>query len=155
MHWTRKWQPTPAFLPGDSQGWQSLVGCRLGGHTESDTTEWLSSSSSSVFIMLIHILYFWVTKNYSNTLMILPADIQRIYSKAWFIWTNAEKKFSFLFCFPNVVRENSLLFMNDLRQLTKHVNARVKWKSVSRVQLFATSRTIQSMEFSKPEYWSG
>ena len=39
MHWTRKWQPTPVFLPGESQGWQSLVGCRLWGRTESDTTE--------------------------------------------------------------------------------------------------------------------
>ena len=39
MHWRRKWQPTPVFLPGGSQGWQSLVGCHLGGRTESDTTE--------------------------------------------------------------------------------------------------------------------
>ena len=39
MHWKRKWQPTPVFLPGESQGWQSLVGCRLWGRTESDTTE--------------------------------------------------------------------------------------------------------------------
>ena len=39
MHWRRKWQPTPVFLPGDSQGWGSRVGCRLRGHTESDTTE--------------------------------------------------------------------------------------------------------------------
>ena len=31
--------PTPVFLPGVSQGWQSLVGCRLWGRTESDTTE--------------------------------------------------------------------------------------------------------------------
>ena len=30
MHWRRKWQPIPAFLPGESQGWGSLVGCRLG-----------------------------------------------------------------------------------------------------------------------------
>ena len=35
----RKWQPTPVFLPGESQGWGSLVGCRLWGCTESDTTE--------------------------------------------------------------------------------------------------------------------
>ena len=47
MHWSRKWQPTPVFLPGESQGWGSLVGCRLWGGTESDTTERLSSSSSS------------------------------------------------------------------------------------------------------------
>ena len=31
----------------------------------------------------------------------------------------------------------------------------VKWKSLSRVRLFATPWTIQSMEFSRPEYWSG
>ena len=39
MHWRRKWQPTPVFLPRESQGWGSLVGCRLWGCTESDTTE--------------------------------------------------------------------------------------------------------------------
>ena len=39
MHWRKKWQPTPVFLPGESQGWGSLVGCRLRGHTELDTTE--------------------------------------------------------------------------------------------------------------------
>ena len=39
MHWRRKWQPTPLFLPGESQGQGSLVGCRLWGHTEWDTTE--------------------------------------------------------------------------------------------------------------------
>ena len=39
MHWRRKWQPTPVFLPGESQGWGSLVGYRLWGRTESDTTE--------------------------------------------------------------------------------------------------------------------
>ena len=39
MHWRRKWQPTLVFLPGESQGRGSLVGCRLWGSTESDTTE--------------------------------------------------------------------------------------------------------------------
>ena len=29
----------PVFLPGESQGWGSLVGCHLWGHIESDTTE--------------------------------------------------------------------------------------------------------------------
>ena len=38
-HWRRKWQPTPVFLPGESQGWGSLMGCRLWGCTESDLTE--------------------------------------------------------------------------------------------------------------------
>ena len=39
MRWRRKRQPTPVFLPGESQGWRSLVGCRLWGRTESDMTE--------------------------------------------------------------------------------------------------------------------
>ena len=39
MDWRRKWQPPPAFLPGESQGRGSLAGCRLWGRTESDTTE--------------------------------------------------------------------------------------------------------------------
>ena len=40
MHWRRKWQPTVVFLPGESQGRRSLVGCRLWsrrvGHDWSD-----------------------------------------------------------------------------------------------------------------------
>ena len=39
MRWRRKWQPTLVFLPGESQGRGSLVGCRLWGCTESDITE--------------------------------------------------------------------------------------------------------------------
>ena len=39
MHWRRKLQPIPVFLPGESQGRGSLMGCRLWGCTESDTTE--------------------------------------------------------------------------------------------------------------------
>ena len=39
MHWRRKWQPTPVFLPGEPQGQGSLVGCRLLGRTESDMTD--------------------------------------------------------------------------------------------------------------------
>ena len=39
IHWRRKWQPTSVFLPAESQGQGSLVGCRLWGRTESDTTE--------------------------------------------------------------------------------------------------------------------
>ena len=39
MHWRRKWQPTPVFLPGESQGRGSLVGCHLWDRTELDTTE--------------------------------------------------------------------------------------------------------------------
>ena len=36
MNWRRKWQSTPVFLPGESQGWGNLVGCRLWGRIELD-----------------------------------------------------------------------------------------------------------------------
>ena len=39
MHWRKKWQPTPVFLPGESQGWGSLVAYCLWGHKESDMTK--------------------------------------------------------------------------------------------------------------------
>ena len=39
MHWRRKWQATPVFLPGESQGRGSLFGCCLWGLTELDMTE--------------------------------------------------------------------------------------------------------------------
>ena len=41
----RKWQPTPVFLPGKSQGQRSLVDYSPWGHKESDTTEWLNLPS--------------------------------------------------------------------------------------------------------------
>ena len=46
----RKWQPTPVFLPGESQGWGSLVGCRLWGCIELDTTEVTQQQQQDIFI---------------------------------------------------------------------------------------------------------
>ena len=42
--WRRKWQPTPAFLPGESHGQRSLVGYSPQGRRESDTTKGLSTN---------------------------------------------------------------------------------------------------------------
>ena len=39
MYWRGKWQPTAVFLPGESQGRGSLLGCHLWGRTELDMTE--------------------------------------------------------------------------------------------------------------------
>ena len=47
MHWRRKWQPTPVFLPGESQGRGSFVGCCLWGAQSRTRLKRLSSSSSS------------------------------------------------------------------------------------------------------------
>ena len=79
MHWRRKWQPTPVFLPGDSQGRGSLVGCRLWGRTESDTTEATQQQQCcSVFlyfyyfctISLYYLLYYRLVLSTTENIML-------------------------------------------------------------------------------------
>ena len=50
MHWRRKWQPTSVFLPGESQGQRSLVGCCLWGCTESDLAAAAAAEYSIVYM---------------------------------------------------------------------------------------------------------
>ena len=64
MHWRRKWQPTPVFLPGESQGRGSLVGYHLWGRTESDTTEATQKqqlSCSSLLLPGLELQTIWNT----------------------------------------------------------------------------------------------
>ena len=58
MHWRRKWQPTPVFLPGESQGQGSLVGCCLWGRTELDSTEGTQQQQQQHTIKMI-ITWYW------------------------------------------------------------------------------------------------
>ena len=48
MHWRKKWKLIPVFLPGESQGWGSLVGCHLWGHTESDNWRDLAAAAAGL-----------------------------------------------------------------------------------------------------------
>ena len=49
MHWRRKWQPTPVFLPGESQGRGRLVGCRLGSHRVGHDWSDLAAAAAMMF----------------------------------------------------------------------------------------------------------
>ena len=64
MHWRRKWQPTPVFFPGESQGRGSLVGWCLWGRTELDMMKRLSSSSIDTWYqtsyMFFHSYFFFL-----------------------------------------------------------------------------------------------
>ena len=55
--WRRKWQPTPVFLPGESQGWRSLVGSVYGVAQSRTRLKQLSSSSSSKFWYFISFIF--------------------------------------------------------------------------------------------------
>ena len=57
-HWRRKWQPTPVFLLGESQGRGSLVSCRLWGCTESDTTE--AAAAAVLILFLLYLFVLWL-----------------------------------------------------------------------------------------------
>ena len=62
MHWRRKWQPTPAFLPGESQGW----GCHLWGHTRVRHNWSNLAAAAAIFQciclpLLLYSLIFWWT----------------------------------------------------------------------------------------------
>ena len=72
MHWRSKWQATPMFLPGESQGRRSLVGCCLWGRTESDTTEATYQQQQHAHIMS-NILRKW---KWQPTPVFLPGESQ-------------------------------------------------------------------------------
>ena len=60
-------------------------------------------------------------------------------------------------CFHNCVSQSLIYLSTYLYKFYQFCFSRseVKWKSLSHVQFFATPQTIQSMKFSRPEYWSG
>ena len=113
MHWRRKWQPTPVFLPGESQGRGSLVSCHLWGRTESDPTEatWQQQQQQHIYVCpLCLCLYLClVTKIiYANFFQIPHICINIQYLIFWFaslcVWTALLfflfSKYNQLFNFP-------------------------------------------------------
>ena len=52
MHWRRNWQPTPVFLPGESQGRRSLLGCRLWGSYRVGH-DWSDLAAAAVLLRLL------------------------------------------------------------------------------------------------------
>ena len=59
MYWRRKWQPTPVFLPGEPQGWWSLVCCHLWGrrHNWSDLAAAAAAAMKISLMSSIQIVY--------------------------------------------------------------------------------------------------
>ena len=83
MHWRKKWQPTPVFLPGESQGRGSLVGCRLWGHIESDATyvkRLSSSSSSSSSSICVLIPNFWFIPPHLSPLVTINLFLKSVHA---------------------------------------------------------------------------
>ena len=73
MHWRRKWQPTPMFLPGESQRWGSLMGCHIWGRTELDTTE---VTQQHVWMWELDHKEGWTVKNWCFWIVVLKKIIE-------------------------------------------------------------------------------
>ena len=56
MHWRRKWQPTPVFLPGETQGRRNLLGCHLWGRRVGHDWSDLAAAAAAKILcaLLIH-----------------------------------------------------------------------------------------------------
>ena len=68
ISWRRAWQPTPVFLPGESHGQRSLVGCIPRGQKELDMTEATEHAHTCLFPW--QYLIMLSLKNYLSTEMI-------------------------------------------------------------------------------------
>ena len=98
--WRWQWQPTPVFLPGESQGRGSLVGCGLWGRTESDTTEatWQQQQ-----------------QHMQKTKMLPSENSNRLYNKVPIYDTVMNKLITWLTCPSSSESENSSVMSNSLR----------------------------------------
>ena len=76
MHWRRKWQPTPVFLPGESQQQGSLVGCRLWGRTVRHNWSNLAAAAQASKVML-KILQAWLQQNVNHELPDVQAGFRK------------------------------------------------------------------------------
>ena len=92
--WTRKWQPTPIFLPGESRGQRSLGGYSPWGRKESDMTERLHSLTCT---------YVWT-----------QSQVLYIINKKWFVWFH-----DFIFKLASFLCEGNIFFCNVLPTLLK------------------------------------
>ena len=70
MHWRGKWQPTPVFLPGESQGRGSLVGWLLsmGSHRVGHNWSDLKAAASAVITSQVEMWKYNTIQDYSKTI---------------------------------------------------------------------------------------
>ena len=70
----RKWQPTPVFLPGESKGRGSLVGCHLWGRRVGhDSSDLAAAAAAAVVKMWLECLT--LSSSYSIFHLYIPQHI--------------------------------------------------------------------------------
>ena len=115
MHWRRKWQPTPVFLPGESQGRGSLVGCHLWG-SHRVRHDW--SDLAAAAAVILHCVYvpqlsypficWWTSRSlpcpgyykqcydeHWGTRVSFPSGFLSVYAQQWDCWIIRQVYFQF------------------------------------------------------------
>ena len=129
----RQWHPTPLLLPGKSRGRRSLVGCSPWGHEV--RRDWGTSLSLFTFM-------YWRRK-WQPTPVFLPGEFQGWRSLVAAVYEVAQSW-----------TRLKLLSSSRIQYKQEYIGSHSESESHS-VRLFATPWTIQSVEFSRPEHWSG
>jgi len=112
MHWRRRWQPTPVFLPGESQGRGGLVGCYLRGHrVRHDWSDLAVAILHCVYVPLFSYLFicWWTPRllpcpgyykeccnEYWGTCVSFSSGFLDVYAQQWDCWVI--RQFYFQFC---------------------------------------------------------
>ena len=89
MHWRRKWQPTPVFLPGESQGRESLVGCRLWGRRVGH--DWSNLAAAA---WLIHVEVWQTTTKFCKATIL---QLKNKFKKVMSVFFNTLSRFVIVF----------------------------------------------------------
>ena len=80
MHWRRKWQPTPVFLPGESQGRGSLVGCHLWGRRVGHDWSDLAAAAAAFYLL-------FMTLARTSSTMLINSGVYSLGEKAFSLST--------------------------------------------------------------------
>ena len=91
MCWRRKWQPTPVFLPGESQGRGSLVGYRLWGRRVGH--DWSDLAAAAATVPIERISYSSATC-FTPSFLLFGKHVKHTFCNSW--------EFSFLYIFARL-----------------------------------------------------
>ena len=90
----------------------------------------------------------------ANTTLTSASSLWEVHKCQFYDFLNFSDslKFSYSKCFKESIKDKQKL---ALVTPNIYMSTYIKWKSLSHVLLFVTPQTIQSLEFSRTEYWSG